>query len=67
MGTYWYRTHPENEVRKYEGPFVDGLKHGKGKLIDRKKDYQFEGFWVEGKPEGAGIMTDTSTMKSVIG
>jgi hypothetical protein len=41
---------------RYEGPFVDGEKHGRGKMFYDCGDV-FEGTWVNGKRHGRGIIS----------
>jgi len=40
----------------YEGDFIDGEKHGRGKYFDSINNIFYEGGWANGKMEGHGYM-----------
>ena len=42
--------YPNGDI--YEGSFREGLRHGKGKLINKNKTYCYEGFWAFDKKNG---------------
>lgn len=50
----------------YEGQYVEGRKHGHGKLIMSEKGVMYEGEWVCGKQHGLGKLYSTQDLSELV-
>ena len=44
--------------KKFHGNFINGMREGKGVLVDKEGKMEYSGYWKNDKREGRGLYTD---------